>query len=96
MVVVIGVEATILPVLLLNAELGVQVKVFAPLAVKEVVCPEQIKDREGVIIIVGLGIMLTVETAELLQVPIVPVTVYEVVVEGLTIIEFVLAPVLQV
>ena len=50
---------------------------LAPIAVSVVVCPEQIVERVGVIVILGLGIIVTDETAVFVHEPIKPVTVYD-------------------
>ncbi len=49
-----------------------QVKLVAPLAVKVAVCPIQI-DGE-LMLIVGVGVMLTVDVVVFVQTPLLPVT----------------------
>ena len=58
-----------------NDVVGVQVYVFAPLAVSVAVCPAQIVDVVGVIFNIGIGFTTTVILAVSVHVPLVPVTI---------------------
>ena len=66
----------------------------APLAVSVADWPEQMLALFTAT--VGLPLTVTVRVIEELQVPLLPVTVYTVVIDGLTLVEAVRAPVLQV
>lgn len=70
--------------------LAVQVYVEPPVAVSVVLCPLQIDGLEGVMVTLAEALTETVTTAVLLQTPLLPVTLYVVVVAGvaLTVLPF--------
>jgi hypothetical protein len=81
------------PVIALNPAAGAQVYVLAPLAVNATPAPPaQIVADEGVTVIVGVGLMVTTTDAILEHEPMVPVTVYKVVIPGAA---FTVAPLME-
>lgn len=73
------------PVEKIGPELDVQLKGAEPLAVSVALCPEQIDDTEGVILMEGVVEIETVATACVVQLPTPDTTVYVVVVPGVTV-----------
>lgn len=91
--VAVGQTLTVVPVRLP----GIHVYVEAPVAVRFVHCPGQIEPGEALAETEGLGLTVTVATADAVDpVGVVPVTVYAVVIVGLTVILEPEPPVLQV
>jgi len=83
--VVLGVTVTVAVAGGLDPLLAVHVKGPAPLEVNTALCPKQIVDRDGVMAIVGDVVIVTEATAEVVQLPVPDITVYVVVVDGLTV-----------
>jgi len=73
---VFGVELTTEPFGDIGVTTGDQVYVLAPLAVKLLVLPLQITDGEATTLTTGLVVTVTTTCAELVQVPVAPITVY--------------------
>ena len=91
----VGLAVTTAPVVPLSPVFGAQEYVPEPLAVKVAELPEQIELLEDETATCALAETVTVEMDVLLHPEVVPVTVYEVVEAGETVIEEVLAPVFQ-
>ena len=74
------------PVVALNPAAGAHVYVAAPLAVRLVPLPPvHMLATAGVTVTVGVGFTVTTTVASLEQLPLVPVTVYDVVTVGLAV-----------
>ncbi len=92
---ILGLAVTLLPTVALNPVGGAQVQTTALLAVSIEELPEQIVALFTVTL--GKGFTVTVAVVKLLQpLPSVPATVYVVVLLGVTVMELVVASVLQV
>lgn len=83
--VLVGEAATVAPVVPLNPVAGDHEYVVAPLAVSVVLPPVQMVLESGVTVITGSGVTVTVVVAVDEQLPVVPVTVYVVVLVGLAV-----------
>lgn len=75
MVVVLGLTVTVPEAGGLVPELAVHTKGPEPLDVNTALCPAQIVDRVGVILMVGDNVMDTVATADVVQLPVPEITV---------------------
>lgn len=88
-----GLAVTLAPVVALKPVPGLQEYVVAPLALSVVGFPEQIEAE--LTFTVGVALTVTVEVLALVQPAVVPVTVYTVVPDGVTLILVDVAPVFQ-
>jgi hypothetical protein len=73
--VLVGEAVTVAPVVALKPVAGDQLYVVAPLAVKEVLFPEQIVGDAGLTVTLGVEFTVTVTVVLLEHPPVVPVTV---------------------
>jgi len=80
-----GVAVTLAPVVALRPVAGAHVYVVAPLAVNPVPVPEHTVAEDGVTVTVGVGVTVIATIWVSVQDPLVPTTVYVVVVAGVAV-----------